>query len=144
MAVRTNSYSLPEHLHPHIDLIQPTTLFARFRSLRSTLHWSESQTSGETISAGTIVSKTSVTTVDAKCNTEITVNCIKQLYDAVGYDTSATNGNRIAIASYLEQYANNKDLQLFYQDQRPDALGSSYKFVSVKGICGKMQHPQID
>ncbi|KAG1842351.1 hypothetical protein F4604DRAFT_1597506, partial [Suillus subluteus] len=39
--VQTTSYSLPEILHDHIDLIQPTTMFARFKvkAFKSMLHW---------------------------------------------------------------------------------------------------------
>ena len=59
---------------------------------------------------------------------------MKQIYNAVGYNTSSTNGNHIGITGYLEQYANKDDLQLFYKDQRPDAVGSSFNFVSIKGI----------
>jgi tripeptidyl-peptidase-1 len=135
-AIRTTHYSLPENLQSHIDLIQPTTLFARFKGLRSTLHWSEDQSSPEKTSSEVlpaIVSKTSGTTVDASCDKNITITCLKQLYNAVGYNSSATNGNQLGIASYLEQYANNKDLRLFFQDQRPEALNSSYKLVSIKG-----------
>ena len=31
------------------------------------------------------------------------------------------------------QFANINDLQLFYADQRPDAVGSNFTFVSVNG-----------
>jgi tripeptidyl-peptidase I len=46
---------------------------------------------------------------------------------------SAQNGNHVAITSYLGQYANIADLQAFYEDQRPDAVNSSFHFVSVDG-----------
>lgn len=39
----------------------------------------------------------------------------------------------IGITGYLDQFANMEDLQLFYADQRPDALNSSFKVVSVNG-----------
>jgi len=51
----------------------------------------------------------------------------------VGYIPSASNGNQIGITGYLEEYANLADLQQFFADQRPDALNSSFKFVSVHG-----------
>ncbi|KAF8437229.1 peptidase S8/S53 domain-containing protein [Boletus edulis BED1] len=63
----------------------------------------------------------------------ITIDCLRQIYNAVGYNTSATNGNQIAIASYLEEYANNQDLQQFFQLQNPVAYGSNYTFVSING-----------
>jgi len=32
-----------------------------------------------------------------------------------------------------EQFANRDDLQTFYADQRPDAVGSTFNFFSVNG-----------
>lgn len=74
--------------------------------------------------------------VDASCNTTITVSCIQQLYNAVGFKPSGRNGNVIGITGYLEQFANIADLQQFYADQRPDALNSTFKFIPVKGTSG--------
>ena len=71
--------------------------------------------------------------VDASCNETITITCLLELYNAVGYKASANIGNQIAVTGYLEQFANIADLQLFYADQRPDALNSSFKVVSVNG-----------
>ena len=71
--------------------------------------------------------------VDASCNETITITCIQQLYNAVGFTPSATNGNQIGVTGYLEQFANKQDLQTFYADQRPDALGSSFKTILVNG-----------
>jgi hypothetical protein len=64
---------------------------------------------------------------------QITITCLRQLYNAVGYNTSATNGNKIAVTAYLEQYANNQDLQHFFQLENPMAYGSNYTFVSING-----------
>jgi len=136
-AVRTTSYSLPENLYNHIDLIQPTTLFTRFRSLTTNLRRSDTQdTYKKAISQefSTMISDASgVTQVYASCNQTITIICLKQLYNATGYKTSAKNGNQIGITGYLEQFANMQDLQLFFQDQLPDAINSSFRFVSVNG-----------
>ncbi|KAI6018307.1 peptidase S8/S53 domain-containing protein [Pisolithus marmoratus] len=102
--VRTTRYSLPEVLHEHIQFIQPTTMFARFKAFRSTLHW---------------------TTVP------ITPTCLRQLYNADGYETSADNGNHIGITGYLGQYVNNHDLQQFFETYAPEAYGSNYTIVSI-------------
>jgi tripeptidyl-peptidase-1 len=55
------------------------------------------------------------------------------LYNAVSYNTSATNGNQLGITAYLGQYANNMDLQQFFELENPSAYGSNYTFVSVNG-----------
>lgn len=71
--------------------------------------------------------------MDASCNTTITISCLKELYNAVGFKPSATNGNKIGLTGYLEQFANIADLQSFYADQVPAAVNTSFTFVSVNG-----------
>jgi tripeptidyl-peptidase-1 len=131
--VRTTSYSLPEILHEHVDLIQPTTMFARFKAFKSTLHWgNQVQPSVLSTSSGTITGPAG-NQVNASCNSTITISCLRQLYNAVSYNTSATNGNQLGLTAYLEQYANNMDLQQFFKLENPSAYGSNYTFVSVNG-----------
>ncbi|KAF8622167.1 hypothetical protein AX15_007283 [Amanita polypyramis BW_CC] len=130
--VRTTSYSLPKHIHEHIDVIQPTTSFGRFRRQRSTLYLVEDDAQKMAASHGQIVDSKTGLTVDASCNRTITVKCLQQIYNAVGYVPKATD-NSIGITGYLEQYANIQDLQTFYAEQRPDALNTSFEFVSVEG-----------
>ncbi|KAH7887356.1 peptidase S8/S53 domain-containing protein [Phlebopus sp. FC_14] len=131
--VRTTSYSLPEILHEHVDLIQPTTMFARFKAFKSTLLWSGAAAGVSASGSGSTITGPAGNQVDASCNSTITVSCLRQLYNAVGYNTSATNGNQIGLTGYLGQYANNMDLQQFYQLENPMAYGSNYTFVSVNG-----------
>lgn len=71
--------------------------------------------------------------VDASCAQTVTVDCIKQLYNAVGYTPSANIGNKIAVTGYLGFNANEQDLQLFYKDQVPAAVNSTFTIVSVNG-----------
>ncbi|KAG5648771.1 hypothetical protein DXG03_000120 [Asterophora parasitica] len=135
--VRTTHYSLPEKLHEHIEVVQPTTMFAQFKAMRSTISWPDET---EEISVAQFKGPTTTTTkppasvvpVDASCNTTITLKCLQQLYNFVDYKPTA-KGNSIGITGYLEEFANIQDLQSFYADQRPEALGSTFKFVSVKG-----------
>jgi tripeptidyl-peptidase-1 len=41
--------------------------------------------------------------------------------------------NKIGITGYLGQFANNADLQSFYEAERPDALNSTFQTVLVNG-----------
>jgi tripeptidyl-peptidase-1 len=122
--IRTSSYSLPQHLHEHIDVIQPTTAFARLKPFKSTVHRFnpvlESSVGGNRI--------------DPSCNSTVTISCLKQLYGAVSYKPSAKNGNRIGLTGYLGQNANIADLQLFYANQTPAALNSTFSVVPIKGF----------
>jgi tripeptidyl-peptidase-1 len=121
-------------------VIQPTTNFGRFRRAKSTIIWSDDEpASKELANAQPIVDPISGVTVDASCNTTITLSCLQQIYNFVGYKPSSKN-NSIGITGYLDEYANLQDLQSFYADQRPDALGSSFKFVSVKGVSPVRGH----
>ncbi|KAI0065706.1 tripeptidyl peptidase A [Artomyces pyxidatus] len=134
--VRTTSYSLPEHMHAHIELVQPTTFFSRMKYHRTTFRFSDSQSDAPSVPGETILVVNADGTkvlVDASCNTTITITCLKQLYNAVGYKPSATNGNQIALTGYLEQFANVEDLQLFYADQVPGAVNSSFKVTLING-----------
>ncbi|EMD32617.1 hypothetical protein CERSUDRAFT_118652 [Gelatoporia subvermispora B] len=133
--VRTTTYSLPDYLHEHIDLIQPTTLFSTWRGMKSTIHSSQPAKPDTMSSAPPIkVPSASGGEVDASCNTTITVSCLKQLYNAVGFTPAGgKNGNQIAVTGYLEQFANIADLELFYADQVPAAVNTSFEVISVNG-----------
>ena len=133
--VRTTSYSLPMHLHQHVDLVQPTTYFSRFRSMKTTFHFDQNEASSPTADNAPAIHVPSASggKVDPSCNTTITVTCLKELYNAVGYTPLANTGNTIAITSYLEQFANLEDLQLFFQDQVPAAVHSSFTLIPIKG-----------
>ncbi|KAI0080787.1 tripeptidyl peptidase A [Panus rudis PR-1116 ss-1] len=133
--IRTTSYSLPEHLHEHIDLVQPTTLFSTLRGMKTSFHFeddAQAEAVDNTNALPIKIPSASGGHVDASCNRTITITCLQQIYNAVGYKPSADSGNEIGITGYLEEFANKADLQSFYADQRRDALGSSFKFISVK------------
>lgn len=133
--VRTTAYSIPEHLDEHVELVQPTTLFSRMKSLKTTFHINEAQEKAVAPAAAPPISVPSASGghVDASCNQTITITCLLQLYNAVGFKPSTKNGNEIGITGYLEEFANIQDLQSFYADQRPDALNSSFKTVLING-----------
>lgn len=132
--IRTLQYSVPKQVFDHVELIQPTTMFSRMEKQRTTFRWSTHQDIEKQSSQQKITLPNGIS-VDASCNHTVTITCLKELYNAVGFKTSATNGNQISVTGYLEQFANIADLQLFYADQRPDALNSSFKFISVDGLC---------
>ncbi|KAH8977866.1 tripeptidyl peptidase A [Lactarius hatsudake] len=133
--VRTTEYSLPAHLDEHIELIQPTTAFNRAKGQRTTFRFSPApEMASSSLSSDDKISVAgSGVTVDASCNTTITVSCLKQLYNAVDYVPQATDKNAIALTGYLEQFANFADLQQFYVDQVPAAINTSFDVVLING-----------
>lgn len=140
--VRTTQYSLPTILHSHVDLIQPTTSFGRWEAMRSAfLDW-KSGPDGNKDQKVSLASNTTTVyenpvsgvTVDLSCNETVTIKCLQQLYNAVGYVPKNPNKtNRIGVTGFLEQYANIEDLNTFYADQVPQAVGTSFELVSVNG-----------
>jgi tripeptidyl-peptidase-1 len=114
-------------------------MFGTFKKLKSSLH-SISEIDPQLQSQNLPPISDSVTglTVDASCNTTITITCLQQIYNAVGYTPSAGIGNSVGISGYLEDFANRADLQAFFEDQVPAAaaVNATYNFVSVAGTCG--------
>ncbi|KAJ3516147.1 hypothetical protein NLJ89_g1307 [Agrocybe chaxingu] len=130
--VRATSYSLPTNLHDHIDVVQRTTMFGRFKQHKSMVSFPgpDIEILESTPDIKPVVAAVTGVPVDASCNHTVTITCLQQLYNAVGYTPLANDSNSIAIT---EQFANIQDLQSFYADQRPDALNSSFAFISVAG-----------
>jgi tripeptidyl-peptidase I len=71
--------------------------------------------------------------IDPSCSNTITLKCLHQLYNTDGYVPVATEKNSIGVTGYLEQYANEADLRLFYQDQLPEAVNSTFEVISIAG-----------
>jgi tripeptidyl-peptidase-1 len=103
MLVRTTSYSLPTNLHTHVEMVQPTTMFGRFKPEKSTIFDLDTATELlDTASKALPLSlgDASGATVDPSCNKTITVSCLLQLYNAVGYVPSKDPRNSIGITGY--------------------------------------------
>ncbi|KAH8825615.1 tripeptidyl peptidase A [Flagelloscypha sp. PMI_526] len=127
--IRTLEYSLPEWLGDAVELIQPTTSFAFYKPARSTISWpsvdEEVDHEAQVLAASP--------GAPASCNfKDITLKCLAELYKYSGYTPTSTT-NSIGITGYLEEYANNADLELFYKDQKPKAVGSQYNYFAVNG-----------
>ena len=139
--MRTTSYSLPAHLHEHVELVQPTTVFGSLKAFRSTIVLPDDEMTFTRDAEGNTLLATAAT----NCTATITVDCIKQYYNATGYEVDPTLNNSIGITGYLEEFANYDDLQLFYADQLPEALNTTFDYISVNGTYnGYHITPQSD
>lgn len=126
--LRTLEYSIPDSLFSHVNLVNPTTRFGHLQGNRATI-------------------RAKVTTVDSKfraalgagnsatvdCNKAITPQCLKDLYGVGDYKPNQANGNSIAFASFLEQYAQYADIALFEKNIATSAAGHN---VSVQTFAG--------
>jgi tripeptidyl-peptidase-1 len=86
--IRTPQWSLPIHLHGHIDTIQPTNSFFQPKPKRSTLKTAEVAGLEQYLS-GDPVSPVSKATVAEACNiTAVTPTCLRTLYGQYSFDYS--------------------------------------------------------
>ncbi|VDC02574.1 unnamed protein product [Peniophora sp. CBMAI 1063] len=131
--IRTTGYSLPEDIYAHIELVHPTTYFSTSRAQKTTFLLSDEIPASPPSNAPRIKIPGSDVTVNPSCNSTITVDCIKELYNAVGFKPSTKHGNEVAVTGYLGQNANIRDLQTFYSQQVPQASNSSFKTVLING-----------
>ncbi|KAJ7819065.1 family S53 protease, partial [Mycena olivaceomarginata] len=118
-SIRTLEYSLPEGLNRHINLIAPTTSFSR--PLRS----------GPVMSLKNAVVLSPDATPPASCNATITPNCLQALYNIPTTPAVNTN-NKIGVAGFGNQFANQADLTQFLKALRPDMpANTTFSLTSV-------------
>lgn len=115
--VRTLSYSLPQHLHGHVDVITPTTMFGSMRPMKVTSFIEPSvPLEPAALSNGHTKGQCGFEVPDS-CNYQVTPSCLMALYGTQGYVPKATGKNSIGIAGYLDQYAIYSDLNVsFFSD----------------------------
>jgi tripeptidyl-peptidase-1 len=118
IVTRATSYSLPRHLHRHIDLIHPTTMFSRATRRAVT----KEPVVGELAKRAHI---------DPSCNATVTPTCLKELYNTVGYVPLAHIGNRIGVTGYLE-VSNHVFSVAFIQADIPNGLLQQYANFAVR------------
>ncbi|RYP33645.1 hypothetical protein DL766_003342 [Monosporascus sp. MC13-8B] len=110
---RAPRWSLPRHLHEHIDTVQPTTSFFRARANKY-----------DYIDAPVWVSSSYVApsdeTLGKVCNvSSVTPECFETLYDTKGYKAQAAGENRVAFANYLGEHPIRTDLEKFLAKAGP-------------------------
>jgi tripeptidyl-peptidase I len=106
--VRTLDYSLPRELHEHIDVVSPTTYFGSINTMKKTSFLMPDAPPAIAGSKDEIQSGT----VPSSCATTITPACLRSLYNSSTYVPKATANNSLGIVGYLEEYANDADLQV--------------------------------
>lgn len=131
--LRTLSYSVPDHIVPHIDLVQPTTRFGQLGAQKSTIFEMHRVDDGKDISP--VANKkvaASNQKADAECGYKITPTCLKLLYN-INYTASASPENKVAFASYLEEYARYDDFKTFQEAFVSKAFGQNFTVELING-----------
>ena len=134
-ALRTLSYSIPDRLAAYIDLVQPTTRFGRLSAQKSTVfemhRLDEKHAHRLLLPTKAMLAKIDVAADAVDCSTTIVPSCLKALYN-INYTASASE-NKVAFASYLEEYARYRDLELFQDAFLPEAKGQNFSVEMING-----------
>ncbi|KAK3386632.1 peptidase S8/S53 domain-containing protein [Podospora didyma] len=131
--LRTLSYNVPDEVAAHIDLVQPTTRFGQLGAKKSPIF--EMHRVGpveDTTATATTKTNFAVSEDAAVCGSTITPDCLKTLYN-INFTASTSPANKVAFASYLEEYARYSDLQSFEERYVPRAKGQNFTVEKVNG-----------
>lgn len=127
--IRTLHYSVPSDISSHITMIQPTTRFGQYKAQRSTIVKTE-ETKGEF----SVLSVTNSTSFNATaCNTTITPDCLRDLYNVGDYQADPSVGSLFGVCGYLEEYAKYDALDTFLETYAPQAVSQNFSFVLING-----------
>jgi tripeptidyl-peptidase-1 len=86
--VRTTQWSLPNHLHGHVQTIQPTTSFFRPRAKRSILKTLPVDESFSQLNLATVASPDRTTTSKSCNSSAVTSLCLRTLYGKIATSLS--------------------------------------------------------
>jgi tripeptidyl-peptidase-1 len=133
IVARTTSWSLPRHLHAHVDAIQPTTSF--FRAAAQAATWVD-----KAVEVPASYHTPKNTSISAVCNvTSVTPECFQTLYNTKWYHTQASEKNSIGFTNYLGEIPIRPDTKLFLQKYRPEAVSQAYDFKQISIDGGPVQ-----
>ncbi|KAI1270798.1 tripeptidyl-peptidase 1 precursor [Xylaria sp. FL0933] len=137
---RAPAWSLPNHLHDHIDTIQPTNSFFRARH----------QASDAVIDAGILInpkiqSYPTGSGISAVCNNaSVTPQCFETLYKTKGYKPRATHKNTVGFTNYLGEHPIRSDGELFLEKFRPGYVSVARTFPQYTIANGPGDGPIVD
>ncbi|KAF4556190.1 Tripeptidyl-peptidase sed2-like protein 3 [Elsinoe fawcettii] len=135
VANRAPEWSLPVHLHEHIDVVQPTTSFltprAEFKPVRKQLS-QEEKSWWEQTGQHKYGKHPAPVNVTAVCNaTFVTLDCLRTVYGTIDYQAKAADKNSVAINNYLNETNRRDDAKTFLQKFRPEAVAAADEFQFV-------------
>ncbi|POS74881.1 Pro-kumamolisin [Diaporthe helianthi] len=121
--VRTPKWSLPLHLHDHIDTIQPTNSWYRAEPKSFSLYV-------ETLEDQKPVTKlhSNGSVSDVCVWNHVTPRCLRTLYGTIDYQTQSNDTNIMGLVNYLGESNNRKDTFKFLSLYRHEAKSGAYDF----------------
>ena len=136
--VRTPQWSLPLHLHDHIETIQPTNSFLRGAKQAYGYHqdMAEKRAVHHKIVPEAPAATYTPSQAPAACNTSnVTPACLRAFYGTDTYKVQSAGKNKIGLTDYLMESNNRSDTFRFLSQYRPEAAGAAYQF-KVEVIAG--------
>lgn len=127
---RAPTWSLPTHLHKHIDTIQPTNSFFRAAPRKSNVMPVEDvgKDVSEAQRVNTVNPPADITVAQA-CNVSaVTPLCLRTLYGTINYSPKVPGKNKVGLTNYLNEANNRSDVFLFLQQFRPEAAQAAFDF----------------
>lgn len=149
-AIRALEWSLPEHLHDHVDCIQPTTSFfgatttdplgrQKANQDPASQHLANNARSPRSATDTRTTTLVSPRSQDAQqlCNvSDITPACLRTLYGTIDYEVQAPDKNSMALTNYLGQFNNRSDTSIFLSQYRPDIPAGAWDFTDISVAGG--------
>jgi tripeptidyl-peptidase-1 len=135
VVVRTLSYRLPRALHAHVDVVAPTTYFGTLRAMRT-----HSRPAVARPAEPLVTTPGADATVPSSCSSSITPACLKALYN-ITYTPVSTATNKLGVAGYLEEYANDADLKTFAKKYMSSGTAPTFQHVQVNGGLNDQSNP---
>ena len=132
--IRAPTWSLPSHLHEHIDAIQPTNSFfrpaGRRKALKTVLPLNEiAEAPPQDFSSVMATPDASDAGVAKVCNTSaVTPLCLRTLYGTKSYTPQVPGKNQVGLTDFLAEANNRSDVQIFLQMFRKDAVSEAETF----------------
>ena len=140
---RTESWSLPLHIHEHISTIQPTNSWARLNP-RKKLVELEKRSSNAIEAPGLSFEgfpMPASSEIAAVCNfSAVSPDCLRTLYGTINYTPQSGGASRIGLTDYLEEYNNRSDTYLFLEKFRPEAAQAAYEFAQISIAGGPVDN----
>ncbi|KAJ6498221.1 family S53 protease [Mycena vulgaris] len=127
-SIRTLAYSVPASLQAHIQFVHPTVAFVPPLSgvpgVTAINHKREpvQEESRATPSADA---------VPTSCASVINPTCLEAMYGIPAAKATSSASNVLAVAGYLDQFANSADLNSFLVNLRRDLVGSAFTLDTI-------------
>ncbi|KAG9601021.1 tripeptidyl-peptidase 1 precursor, partial [Aureobasidium melanogenum] len=156
--IRAPEWSLPQHLHDHIDLIQPTSSFFRASKFtndampeRGPIEWHKSLSkdwwkgsknhNSSTCDVSILCNVTATNSAGATI-TATSLDCLRCLYGTLSYVPKVPDRNMIGVTNYLNETQKRSDLKLYLEKFRPEAAGVADTFQDIK-IAGAQDNQGV-